>query len=44
MSAFEVISLIVLVGIWSCVGISYRNSQRLVRQFDDVIDLLKRKS
>ena len=32
---------IALLGIWTCVGVSYRNSRTNVQQFDRIIALLE---
>ena len=37
---FEVWVSIALLGLWSCVGIIYKNSRKASRQLDDVVRLL----
>ena len=40
MNAFEVWASIALLGLWSCVGVIYRNSRKASAQMDDIIRLL----
>jgi hypothetical protein len=37
---FELWVSLALLGLWSCVGVIYRNSRRASRQMDDVVRLL----
>ena len=37
---FEVWASIALLGLWSCVGVIYRNSRKTSRQMDEVVRLL----
>ncbi len=37
---FELWVSIALLGLWSCVGVIYRNSRKTSRQFDEVVRLL----
>lgn len=37
---FELWVSVALLGLWSCVGVIYRNSRRSARQMDDVVRLL----
>jgi hypothetical protein len=37
----EIIMLVVVVGIWSCVGVIYRNSRTNTKQLAEIIELLK---
>jgi hypothetical protein len=38
---FEIWISIALLGIWSCVGVMYRNSKTSSKQLDEMIRLLK---
>jgi hypothetical protein len=42
MSPFEVWAGIALLGLWSCVGVMYRNSKKTSRQLDEIVRLLTR--
>ena len=35
---------VALLGLWSCVGVLYRNSKKNTRQFQEMIDLLSHKN
>lgn len=37
---FEIWASIALLGLWSCVGVIYRNSRKASRQLDEVVRLL----
>jgi hypothetical protein len=37
---FELWVSVALLGLWSCVGVIYRNSRRASQQMDDVVRLL----
>ncbi len=37
---FEIWVSVALLGLWSCVGVIYRNSRRASRQLDEVVRLL----
>jgi hypothetical protein len=37
---FKIWVSIALLGLWSCVGVIYRNSRKASRQFDDIVRLL----
>lgn len=37
---FHIWVSIALLGLWSCVGVIYRNSRKASGQFDDVVRLL----
>jgi hypothetical protein len=37
---FNIWVSIALLGLWSCVGVIYRNSRRASRQLDEVVRLL----
>ena len=37
----EIANLVVLVFIWSCVGVIYKNSRKNTKQFAEIIELLK---
>ena len=37
---FNIWASIALLGLWSCVGVIYRNSRRASRQLDEVVRLL----
>jgi hypothetical protein len=37
---FAVWGSIALLGLWSCVGVIYRNSRKTSRQLDEVVHLL----
>jgi hypothetical protein len=37
---FEIWVSIALLGLWSCVGVIYKNSRKASRQLDDVVKLL----
>jgi hypothetical protein len=37
---FEMWVSLALLGLWSCVGVIYRNSRRASKQMDDVVRLL----
>jgi hypothetical protein len=37
---FEMWVSLALLGLWSCVGVIYRNSRRASQQMDDVVRLL----
>jgi hypothetical protein len=38
---FEIWISVALLGIWSCVGVMYRNSKTSSKQLDEMIRLLK---
>jgi hypothetical protein len=38
---YEIWVSVALLGLWSCVGVIYRNSRRASRQMDDIVGLLK---
>ncbi len=38
---FELWVSIALLGLWSCVGVMYRNSRKSAQQMDDVVRLLR---
>lgn len=38
--AFELWVSVALLGLWSCVGVIYRNSRKTSRQFDEIVRLL----
>jgi hypothetical protein len=40
MNGFELWESIALLGLWSCVGVIYRNSRKASGQMDDVVRLL----
>jgi hypothetical protein len=40
MTAFEMWVGLALLGLWSCVGVIYRNSRRASVQMDEVVRLL----
>ena len=37
---FEIWVSVALLGLWSCVGVMYRNSRKASRQMDEVVKLL----
>ena len=37
---FELWVSIALLGLWSCVGVFYRNSRKASRQLDEIVRLL----
>jgi hypothetical protein len=37
---FELWVSIALLGLWSCVGVIYRNSRKASRQLDEIVRLL----
>jgi hypothetical protein len=37
---FEIWVSIALLGLWSCVGVIFKNSRKASRQLDDVVKLL----
>jgi hypothetical protein len=37
---YEAWASIALLGLWSCVGVIYRNSRKTSRQMDEIIRLL----
>ena len=37
---FNIWASIALLGLWSCVGVIYRNSRKASRQLDEVVRLL----
>lgn len=39
---FNIWVSIALLGLWSCVGVIYRNSRKASRQLDDIVQLLTR--
>jgi hypothetical protein len=41
MDFFAIWASIALLGLWSCVGVIYRNSKKTSRQMDEVVALLK---
>jgi len=41
MEFFAIWASIALLGLWSCVGVMYRNSKKASRQLDEMIVLLK---
>ena len=40
MGAFEVWVGLALLGLWSCVGVIYRNSRKASMQMDEIVRLL----
>ena len=40
MEFFAVWGSIALLGLWSCVGVIYRNSRKASRQLDEIVRLL----
>jgi hypothetical protein len=40
MTAFEVWTGLALLGLWSCVGVIYRNSRKASGQMDEIVRLL----
>ena len=40
MRAYEVWASIALLGLWSCVGVMYRNSRKASKQMDEIVRLL----
>ncbi len=38
---FEIWVSVALLGLWSCVGVMYRNSKRATKQLDQIIHLLE---
>jgi hypothetical protein len=41
MNFFEIWGSIALLGLWSCVGVMYRNSRKAAGQIDEIVALLK---
>jgi len=41
MTGYELWASIALLGLWSCVGVMYRNSKKASRQLDEIVVLLK---
>lgn len=39
---FNIWVSIALLGLWSCVGVIYRNSRKASRQLDDIVQLQTR--
>jgi len=37
---FEIWVSVALLGLWSCVGVMYRNSRKASRQLDEIVRLL----
>ena len=37
---FHIWVSVALLGLWSCVGVIYRNSRKASRQLDDIVKLL----
>jgi hypothetical protein len=37
---FNIWASIALLGLWSCVGVIYRNSRKASRQLDEIVRLL----
>ena len=40
MTGYEAWASVSLLGLWSCVGVMYRNSRKASRQLDDIVRLL----
>jgi hypothetical protein len=40
MNAYELWASIALLGLWSCVGVMYRNSRKASKQMDEIVKLL----
>jgi len=40
MRVYEVWASIALLGLWSCVGVMYRNSRKASKQMDEIVRLL----
>jgi hypothetical protein len=40
MEFFGIWASIALLGLWSCVGVIYRNSRKASRQLDEIVRLL----
>jgi hypothetical protein len=38
---FEIWVSVALLGLWSCVGVIYRNSRKASRQMDEIVALLR---
>jgi hypothetical protein len=38
---FEIWVSVALLGLWSCVGVMYRNSRKASRQMDEIVALLR---
>ena len=38
---YEIWVSVALLGLWSCVGVMYRNSRKASRQMDNIVLLLK---
>ena len=38
---FEIWVAVSLLGVWSCVGVMYKNSRRVTKQLDQIISLLE---
>ena len=41
MNLFEIWGRVALLGLWSCVGVMYRNSRKASGQMDEIVALLK---
>ena len=41
MNLFEIWGSVALLGLWSCVGVMYRNSRKASGQMDEIVALLK---
>ncbi|MDQ3069922.1 MAG: hypothetical protein M3R55_09370 [Acidobacteriota bacterium] len=41
MNVFDIWASIALLGLWSCVGVMYRNSRKASGQMDEIVVLLK---
>jgi hypothetical protein len=41
MTGFALWVSLALLGLWSCVGVIYRNSRKASRQLDEIVSLLK---
>lgn len=39
---FNIWVSVALLGLWSCVGVMYRNSRKASRQLDEIVQLLTR--
>jgi hypothetical protein len=37
----EIINLIVLIGIWSCIGVIYKNSKKNTKVFEEIVKKLE---
>ena len=41
MTGYELWASVALLGLWSCVGVMYRNSRKASLQMDEIVRLLK---